>query len=113
MRDAIERGEMEEVLQLDLKLNTPYLLNLSDAYSFILLREESGIKLVYPLPLGCEEYDLKEGANIIGRNPESSDPGDNIVTLQNTVISRTHARITVSGNNITVENLSQRGSTKL
>jgi DNA-binding winged helix-turn-helix (wHTH) protein len=59
------------------------------------------------LVIGDREFDLREGENIVGRE---SDAG---VRIDSSSISRRHARIILSGDRITLEDLGSKNGTSL
>ena len=62
---------------------------------------------LWQLVIGDREFDLREGENIVGRE---SDAG---VRIDSSSISRRHARIILSGDRITLEDLGSKNGTSL
>jgi DNA-binding winged helix-turn-helix (wHTH) protein len=62
---------------------------------------------LWQLVIGDREFDLREGENIVGRE---SDAG---IRIDSASISRRHARIILSGDRITLEDLGSKNGTSL
>ena len=62
---------------------------------------------LWQLVIGDREFDLREGENIVGRE---SDAG---IRIDSSSISRRHARIILSGDDITLEDLGSKNGTSL
>jgi len=62
---------------------------------------------LWQLVIGDREFDLREGENIVGRE---SDAG---IRIDSSSISRRHARIILSGDHITLEDLGSKNGTSL
>ena len=62
---------------------------------------------IWQLVIGDREFDLREGENVIGRESDAS------VRIDSSSISRRHARIILSGDRITLEDLGSKNGTSL
>jgi DNA-binding winged helix-turn-helix (wHTH) protein len=82
-------------------------------YAFCATVTESAPRDAGPPPLGswlmCEgrQIQLREGENIIGREPDA------VVWLDSSTISRRHARIYIAGSRATLEDLGSKNGTQL
>jgi DNA-binding winged helix-turn-helix (wHTH) protein len=64
-------------------------------------------KFAYRLYTGPREIALAEGENILGRDPEAS------IFIDHASVSRRHARVTVTGDGATIEDLGSKNGTKV
>jgi len=64
-------------------------------------------KFAYRLYAGPREMALVEGENILGRDPEAS------IFIDHTSVSRRHARVIVSSDGATIEDLDSKNGTKV
>jgi DNA-binding winged helix-turn-helix (wHTH) protein len=64
-------------------------------------------RFAYRLFAGTREIALQEGENILGRDPEAS------IFVDHTSVSRRHARVTISGDAATIEDLGSKNGTKV
>jgi DNA-binding winged helix-turn-helix (wHTH) protein len=62
---------------------------------------------LWQLVIGDREFDLREGENIVGRE------SDAVVRIDSSSVSRRHARIILSGDRITLEDLGSKNGTSL
>jgi len=64
-------------------------------------------RFAYRLYAGPREIALEEGENILGRDPQAS------IFIDHASVSRRHARVTVSGESATIEDLGSKNGTKV
>src|SRR5215831_251279 len=64
-------------------------------------------RLAYRLYSGPREIALEEGENILGRDPEAA------IFIDHASVSRRHARVTVSADGATIEDLGSKNGTKV
>jgi DNA-binding winged helix-turn-helix (wHTH) protein len=65
------------------------------------------LRFAYRLYTGPREIALVEGENILGRDPEAS------IFIDHVSVSRRHARVTVSGEGVSIEDLGSKNGTKV
>lgn len=71
------------------------------------LSEDAGAVPQYLLTIGDEDFTLREGENVIGREWDAA------VRLDSPSISRRHAHIVVEGNRATIEDLGSKNGTSV
>ena len=104
---VVEAGNLHTLIsELRSTLGDRSLIRTVHRVGYAFVAEDAGdVAPRYAVIAGDEEFPLREGTNGIGRDPRDA------VVLSSSSVSRHHARITVHGSRITIEDLGSKNGT--